>query len=611
MKVSLIRVFCALGLVVGGVAVAALPASASKATSPPPTIASLALTPSAVGYSGGSVSVTADVTNSTTCRVSSNKPLGGLPATVPCNGGTVDVSAIAPVNSGTKDLTYVITLAASGKKTVHDKVDLAQFTRAGGDAVDLASDGSGSCAVLSNGGVDCWGVNSAGELGNGTTSALKCTDHLECYPTPQPVTGITNAVSVAGMTDSVNYLDDDRGSYCAVLSSGGVDCWGADNNGEIGSGPNEVPLDCDCIDTPQAALGITDAVAVVGDHDGYCAVLSSGGVDCWGYDETGEVGGMTDGQSCEENVASCYYTPQAVSGVTGAVMMANDGEDTNCAVLSSGGVDCWGNNDVGEVGDGAVGSFFSSPTTPQPVSGLTDAVQVAGGGIGAALSESFCAVLSSGGVDCWGLDNAGQLGNGTAGGSDQCEPTDEQGAGDYCDDTPQAVAGVSNVTGLASDGDGYCALLGTGGIDCWGSNTFGELGDGSIGGLITSQAVTGLSNAASVASDKEDGYCAVLTTGGVDCWGDNGSGQLGNGTVNGPDDCNTHDACYDTPQPSTGIADATSVTDQDTFSVPSYCSVLATGGVDCWGSERWGSLGNGNKKGTGSDVPVAVTYLGE
>ncbi len=149
-----------------------------------------------------------------------------------------------------------------------------------------------------------------------------------------------------------------------------------------------------------------------------------------------------------------------------------------------------------------------------------------------------CALLSTGGVQCWGYNGDGELGNGTVGGTD--------GEGGY--DTPQAVTGMTDAVSITSDGLGNCALLSTGSVDCWGDNYYGELGNGTVGGTDgeggydTPQVVTGISNAASVTSDGGLGDCALLATGAVHCWGYNSYGQLGNGTTGGPDGKDGYDS---------------------------------------------------------------------
>ncbi len=130
-------------------------------------------------------------------------------------------------------------------------------------AKTVASDGQGNCAVLSAGGVACWGDNTYGELGNGTSGGP---DGEYGYDTPQAVTGIAKAVSIASDTDY---------SYCGVLSTGRVDCWGANSEGELGNGTTGGP-DCVygdagyCYDTPQPVSGITNAVSLTSDAEGYC-----------------------------------------------------------------------------------------------------------------------------------------------------------------------------------------------------------------------------------------------------------------------------------------------------------------------------------------------------
>jgi alpha-tubulin suppressor-like RCC1 family protein len=154
--------------------------------------------------------------------------------------------------------------------------------------------------------------------------------------------------------------------------------------------------------------------------------------------------------------------------------------------------------------------------------------------------DSFCAVLlSSGGVDCWGSDTSGELGDG--------------GITLYVA-TPGGVTGISNAVSVTGNGScpGYCALLSTGSMGCWGDNTYGELGNGrtggpnvseSMSGYNTPQPVTSITNGVSVTDDYE-GYCAVLSTGSVECWGVNYDGQLGNGAIGGADEENG----YDTPR---------------------------------------------------------------
>lgn len=142
----------------------------------------------------------------------------------------------------------------------------------------------------------------------------------------------------------------------------------------------------------------------------------------------------------------------------------------------------------------------------------------------------YCAVLVSGGVDCWGLGNNGQLGNG------QFYAWASQGSA-----IPVAVVGSTNfgtlggVASLVSDGKGFCATLTSGGVDCWGSNSAGQLGSGSAGYAAYPQVVVSVTNSGPLANvvsvtNSAAGYCAQLANGNDVCWGLGNNGQLGNGS---------------------------------------------------------------------------------
>ena len=643
---------------------------------PPPTVTNFSASPSTLPSSGGQVTLSANVTNATSCTFTSKPTIAGFVGSVPCSTGPVSTEETVPANVGKKAVSYKFALAVTGTKSVKatttlsvaatavEKINANLFigsanitptltqgtfpsnivagdpisgmgipagttvtsnglssmilsntstrirqstltvelvSKAGRVALQtLVSDATGGyCKVLSTGGVDCWGDNSYGELGNGTIGGP---DGVGGYDTPQAVTGITDAASIY---NNDNYINDD--GYCALLSTGGVDCWGDNSFGELGNGTIGGPDGANGYDTPQAVTGISNAVSLASDGsddgygDGYCAVLSTGAVDCWGTNERGQLGiGAIDGPDGNEG----YDTPQVVVGLTGAVSISGAGGDDStgdgyCALLSSGGVDCWGDNLSDTVGNGMSGGpdGVGGYDSPQAVSGLTTAVSLSTD------DSSYCAVLSNGGVDCWGNDYEGSLGGGVLG----------NGATGNAD-SPQAVSGITDAVSVSSDHDwGYCAVLSTGGVDCWGDNEFGQLGNGTIGGpggeqtdpgYDTPQTVSSITDATSV-FPAGSSYCAVLATGGVDCWGANTNGELGNGTVGGPDGPPDNYTGYDTPQMVVGVTNA--------FSVEHDCAVLATGAVDCWGYNGDGEVGNGTIGGPdgadGYDTPQSVSGL--
>jgi alpha-tubulin suppressor-like RCC1 family protein len=483
------------------------------------------------------------------------------------------------------------------------------------NATQVAAGGDDSCALMSNSHVNCWGANYDGQLGNGTikssntavevqgvttatqvaagreySCALLSGGHADCWgdneseqlgdginggnrATPVGVQGLTNGTQVA-----VGYPHS-----CVVLSGGHVGCWGENSWGQLGDGTSERSQ------APVEVQGVTDAMQVAAGEFDSCAVLSSGHVDCWGGGnfETGQLGDGTNGSS---------KTPVEVNDLTNATKVATSTYGS-CALLSSGHVDCWGNNAEGELGDGTRGG---ASDTPVEVEGLTSATQVAAG------EYHFCAVLSSGHVDCWGSNIMGKLGDGS----------------ELAADAPVEVHGLTNATQVAAAYEDSCAVLSSGHVDCWGANYNGQLGDGTAtgpeyckeepGSLFegrcskTPVEVQALTSATQVAAGGSDS-CALLSSGHVDCWGGNLSGQLGDGIAAGPEGCE-YGACdyWDTPVEVQGLTDAIQIAaggNEDFAALGSACALLSSGQLDCWGSNDNGALGDGLEWST---VPVGV-----
>lgn len=370
---------------------------------------------------------------------------------------------------------------------------------------------------------------------------------------------------------------------CAVVAGGRVECWGDNSAGELGTGSDTGP-DCAgaCSELPVAVSGISNAMQVAAGGQNACALLATGQVACWGYNHDGEVGdGTTTGPETCEGIA-CATTPASVVGITNAVQVAV-GPLAACAVLATGAVDCWG---AGPLGDGTT----AGSAVPVAVAGITNATKVSAGGNNGSSGE-MCARLASGGVDCWGN---GFMGDGSSAPSD----------------LPVAVSGLTTATDVATGYLGGCALLSSGQVECWGWNREGELGNGGTSTSTTPMPVSGVSSAVAIAAGGGYGLggnaCAVLKTGQIDCWGLNAGDQLGNGASTGPDECldlfgNDDLSCSTTAVPVAGLTAALGVAVNGGHS----CAVLAGGGVDCWGDNEAGDLGDGST--TRSDVPVPVT----
>jgi alpha-tubulin suppressor-like RCC1 family protein len=371
---------------------------------------------------------------------------------------------------------------------------------------------------------------------------------------------------VSGLSD-VAAIATGSGHDCALLTDGTVECWGDNSSGELGAGTMTGPQTCfdgsPCSATPVAVSGLSGVTALAAGGSQTCALLAGGTVECWGDNAYGELGeGTSTGpQRCVEEFA-CSTAPVAVPGLSGVTALAAGAEHT-CALLSAGTVVCWGDNTFGELGDGSIlgpeqcrggdptgeiGAGYCS-TTPVAVSGLSGVVALAAAG------WETCALLSGGTVVCWGYDEYGWLTGATSADLGIC------GGGDQCAMTPIAVPGLSGVTAVAASGEWQtCALLSGETVECWGDNAYGELGDGTSTGNTMCEgypcsappaAVPGLRDVTAIAVGEGHG-CALLSSGAVECWGENEHGELGTGTSTGPETCNGQ-ACSTTPVAVSGL----------------------------------------------------------
>ncbi len=339
-------------------------------------------------------------------------------------------------------------------------------------------------------------------------------------------------VAVTGSSSPVDAVAAGAGETCALIAGGTVACWGANDLGQLGdgstSGPELCPGQLPCSTTPGVVAGVTGATAVATNGIEACAVLSSGAVECWGNNLGGEVG---SGTVVSGNTVS--PVPAMVSGLTLATAVAL-GSDYACALLRDGTIQCWGSNGSGQLGDGST----TDSTTPVAVSGVTGATAIAAG------SGHTCARMADGTVACWGEDDAGELGTASSGSPQTCVSNEP------CATTAVKVPDLSGVTAIAAGVHDTCALLSDGTVRCWGWNYDGQLGDGTTTDSSTPVVVSGLSGVSAIAM-ADASACALVAGGDVVCWGDNGEGQLASATT-GPQTCNG-DACSTTPRSVSGL----------------------------------------------------------
>ena len=332
-----------------------------------------------------------------------------------------------------------------------------------------------SCAVTAAGAAVCWGDNTVGQLGNGTTSSSSV---------PTPVSGLSNGVAAIAV-GNLNHS-------CAAKTDGTAWCWGENLEGELGNGTTSSSL------VPVQVSGLSGVVSVSVGYRNSCALTNVGGVWCWGS------GGPQLGNGTTDPIPNPI--PVQVSGLSSGVVAISEAAASPCAVTSTGEAWCWGLNNWGRLRDGT--------NNPSSVP-----IRVESSGIVAITSnEHFSCVLTGAGeLKCWGLNNLGQLGDGT---------TTESFV-------PVQVTGLSTGVVAISSGSAHsCAVTDAGAVLCWGYGAFGQLGNDTAASSLVPVQVSGLSSGV-IATGFSDGYssCAVMGTGAAKCWGENSSGQLGDGTT--------------------------------------------------------------------------------
>jgi alpha-tubulin suppressor-like RCC1 family protein len=363
-----------------------------------------------------------------------------------------------------------------------------------------------TCALTTTGTMACWGYGEHGELGSVIAGSESAVLH-HVLRAPTKIEGLT------GVTD----FDTFSQHGCAVVGDGTVSCWGVNSSGQLGDGTTSTQM------TPVKVAGLSGITSVRTGCDFSCALTSTGGVKCWGANDFQQLGVRThittNPQGQESSDPS--LTPLDVPGLTSGVASIAAGCFHACAVMATGALKCWGRNSSGQVGQ-VIETDPQTSTKREWIDSPTDVPQLSGVTEAALMGDSSCALTMSGGMKCWGSQADGLLGNGIADdGSLQITPVDVTGL-------------TSGVTALG----GTCAIAG-GSVKCWSSNLGnGAMGNGTDGAGATSTvpvSVTGISNAVQVSSGDQS--CAVTADGAIKCWGTNEFGQLGNG----------HDAYIDLP----------------------------------------------------------------
>jgi hypothetical protein len=334
-------------------------------------------------------------------------------------------------------------------------------------AVSLGS--SFGCLLLSDDSVQCWGDDDLGQLGSAVTTQCPTSGGLfeqtPCSPTPVAVPGVTSAVAVASGLDFA----------CALSGSGSVTCWGGNSMGQLGT---SAPIGGF---SPPVVVA-TGASALAVGYQSACALGAGGSWECWGADPL-----HLDAQG--QPVPSPAGWDVDIDGAVDLVLYGNGG----CARWADGSVQCFGVL--------LWDSQTEPPQPPTPFPGLAPLAQL----------SATCGVTQAAEVVCWGYNSYGQVG---------VSPSPPV--------PPTIVPGVYGAIQVAAPGEGNCALLGAGTVQCWGRGVGLYDGPSPVaqgcngyypGGICSSPvSIPGMQGAQQL-SVASGGGCAVLAGGTVGCWG--------------------------------------------------------------------------------------------
>lgn len=375
---------------------------------------------------------------------------------------------------------------------------------------------------------------------------------------------------------------------CTINQDGVLRCWGQDEQGSLGNGgaqnigDDESPCSVDPIDVGAKVVRLDPVNDAISD-DGVCAILEDGRARCWGP-------GWTDPEQLPGSGVE-IVAPAPILQMVGS-------RNVKCALLDGGAVRCWGHGAQIGYGDGLDRGLDSDPQT---VLDTLDDVPVGGSVVKLTSTaspidrSSTCALLSTGGVRCWGTTPALGYGNGEAVGDDET-PAD-------VGDVPLGGAAID----LVSTYHGQCALLEDQSIRCWGDDAaIGHYGYGDgfadtdrIGDDETPAAMGPVPVNAPVIAvhGGHERTCVVLVDRTAKCWGRSSLGLLGYG----PSVTRLHEPA------------------QQTIALGGEVSSLALGthhtcalldiGIRCWGANDGGQLGLGNTNDIGLGLPEAVPLI--
>ena len=334
---------------------------------------------------------------------------------------------------------------------------------------------------------------------------------------------------------------------CMTSASGRLQCWGESEFGRLGMSTSDLG-----VPTTPTHPDHQDVIQVASAELHTCTLSAIGMVHCFGEGEDFRISGGTDDSTNPREVPL---------GDHGGVLQLASGWSHSCVLLEDGSLRCWGANDHGQLGDGST-SDRGTPVAVQMPTGTRATSVMVGDGFS-------CALVANGTVMCWGRNEQGQLGDGTF--LDRTLPSENH-----------PVLHLADVEVLVAGKSHACASPSNGSVLCWGMNSVGQLGDGTLQRRSTPALAQGAQAHAVVSMDASRTHtCATRANGTMWCWGLNAEGQLGDGTT-------TFRSSPVRAFAQTGPA-ILKVTTGDGFT----CITTSNHSLQCAGAGTVGQLGNG------------------
>lgn len=441
-----------------------------------------------------------------------------------------------------------------------------------------------TCGIKSDDTLWCWGKNDKGQLGDNSTTqrlspaqvngggswkqvtagyshtcAIKTSDTMWCWG--ENLYGRT-ALNISAGNTLVPTQVNGGGSWkqvsagyfhgCAIKSDDTLKCWGGNGSGQVGDGSTNQRW------SPVAVSGATTWKSLgiyLGDVSS-CAIKSDDTLWCWGWNGDGQLG---------DNSTTTRLVPTAVNG--GGSWKQVSGSNFNlpastCGIKSNDTLWCWGGSTYGEVADGTTGTDRLVPTAA--TGGGTWSQVAAGGNFG-------CAIKQNGTLACWGYNGSGQLGMKVT--QPKTSPVGVNGGSVWTNIT----------TGGTNTGEAFsCGIKSDKSLWCWGSNDYGNLGDGSSTDRSTPTAISGGGSWKDVALGSVSA-CAIKADDSIWCWGANWYGNLGDGTYNDSS----------VPVLISGGGSWKQISINGDWGDDTVCAIKSDDTLHCWGYNGDGNMGDG------------------